>query len=200
MVLELFSPPGARCSLLHSLPSALLPWIAAARPSSPWHKLHFLEPSKLLPWHRISHQRAPPLLHADAPCSSLPRKTAAATSSPSSMVSSLPRREWSSPYGQHPCFSLSQQRSASQPSFPRSPTTSTRRRCSTECPWEILCCAQQPRRLRALSARCFVKPSGQHAIDAHRLLLFLCSPIRDTVEPWWEPRCPRYFSGIYDVR
>jgi hypothetical protein len=46
-----------------------------------------------------------------------------------------------------------------------------------------LCCAQQPRHLRALSARCFVKPSGQHAADAHRGLLFLRSPFVVVVHP-----------------
>jgi hypothetical protein len=38
-------------------------------------------------------------------------------------------------------ISLSRQRSTSQQSFPRSPTTSTRRGCSTKCPWEVLRCA-----------------------------------------------------------
>jgi hypothetical protein len=37
--------------------------------------------------------------------------------------------------------SLSRQRSTSQPSLPRSPTTSTRRGCSTKCSWKVLRCA-----------------------------------------------------------
>jgi hypothetical protein len=37
--------------------------------------------------------------------------------------------------------SLSRQRSTSQPSLPRSPTTSKRRGCSTKCTWKVLRCA-----------------------------------------------------------
>jgi hypothetical protein len=48
-----------------------------------------------------------------------------------------------------------------------------------------------PRRLRALLARCFAKPSGQHAVDAHRVFAVLRSPIRDAVENRGEtPRSP----------
>uniref|UniRef100_A0A804PGM3 Uncharacterized protein n=1 Tax=Zea mays TaxID=4577 RepID=A0A804PGM3_MAIZE len=36
---------------------------------------------------------------------------------------------------------------------------------------------------RALPARCFVKPCGQHAADAHRGLLFLRSPFVVVVHP-----------------
>jgi hypothetical protein len=81
--------------------------------------------------HACAQQRIPDAL----PCSSsLPHKTAAATSSPSSMASSLPRCAGAllPPKDSAP-ISLSRQRSASQPSFPCSPTTATRRRCSTKC-------------------------------------------------------------------
>jgi hypothetical protein len=40
----------------------------------------------------------------------------------------------------------------------------------------VRCFAQQPRRLRALPARCFVEPRGQHAVDARRVFAVLCSP------------------------
>eukprot|EP00267_Zea_mays_P044093 XP_020396272.1 uncharacterized protein LOC100857071 isoform X2 [Zea mays] len=42
--------------------------------------------------------------------------------------------------------------------------------------------AQQPRRLRALSARCFVKPVDSTPSTLAGCLLFLRSPIRDVVE------------------
>jgi hypothetical protein len=43
--------------------------------------------------------------------------------------------------------------------------------------------AQQPQRLRALPARCFVKPSGQHVVMPTGCLLFLRSPNIDVVHP-----------------
>jgi hypothetical protein len=85
-------------------------------------------------------------------------------------------------------ISLSRQRSSSQPSFPRSPSTSTCHRCSTECSWEILCCTQQPRRLRALSARCCVKPSGQHVVDVHRWVAVFAQPQCHRRSPPVRPR------------
>ena len=97
------------------------------------------------------------------------------------------RRSSSSSQGQRP-YSLSRQRSSSQPSFPHSPSTSTCRRCSTECPWEILCCTQQPRHLRALSARCCVKPSGQHAVDFHRWVAVFAQPQCHRRSPPVRPR------------
>jgi hypothetical protein len=89
--------------------------------------------------------------------------------------------------GQRP-YSLSRQRSSSQPSFPRSPSTSMCRRYSTECPWQILCCTQQPRHLRALSARCCVKPSGQHAVDVHRWVAVFAQPQCHRRSPPVRPR------------
>ncbi|KAL5647836.1 hypothetical protein ACJX0J_042191, partial [Zea mays] len=41
---------------------------------------------------------------------------------------------------------------------------------------------QQPRRLRALRARCFIKRSEQHAVDTRRVFVVLRNPIRDAVE------------------
>jgi hypothetical protein len=43
--------------------------------------------------------------------------------------------------------------------------------------------AQQPRHLRALSACCFVKPSGQHVVMPAGCFLFLRSPIIVVVHP-----------------
>jgi hypothetical protein len=44
-------------------------------------------------------------------------------------------------------------------------------------------CSAKCAATRALPARCFVKPSGQHAADAHRGLLFLRSPVVVVVHP-----------------
>jgi hypothetical protein len=60
----------------------------------------------------------------------------------------------------------------------------------------------QPRRLRALSARCFVEPRGQRAIDARRVLTVLRSPSATPSKTMVRnPRCSRcLFSDVCDVR
>ena len=52
----------------------------------------------------------------------------------------------------------------------------TRRRAPIGC--------TQPRRLRALPARCFVEPRGQRAVDARRVLAVLRSPQSRRRNPW----------------
>jgi hypothetical protein len=44
----------------------------------------------------------------------------------------------------------------------------------------VRCFAQQPRRLRALPARCFVEPRGQHAVDARRVFAVFAQPQTST--------------------
>jgi hypothetical protein len=60
----------------------------------------------------------------------------------------------------------------------------------------------QPRCLRALSARCFVEPRGQRAIDARRVLAVLRSPSATPSKTVVRnPRCSRcLFSDVCDVR
>jgi hypothetical protein len=140
----------------------------------PPSRLSSLFPCSMAPLqYSPSSPSAPPFGHPSSafPCPSLSPATSSGTPS----------------QGQRP-YSLSRQRSSSQPSFPHSPSTSTCRRCSTEFPWEILCCTQQPRRLRALSARCCVKPSGQHAVDVHRWVAVFAQPQCHRRSPPVRPR------------
>jgi hypothetical protein len=121
------------------------------------------------------------------PCSSDPgaRRRVSVLPAPSPSLSSTPtssmenqqeapshQLQWRASPWPAPCVapllgSLSRQRSASQPSFPRSPTISTCRRCSAKCLWEVLCYAaplttsstpgETPRSLVAIIFLCAVK-------------------------------------------
>jgi hypothetical protein len=164
-------------------PALHLPWcpeIPADHPPSPKQRQLAPPPLAAQPLGEtpLFLQRIPDAL----PCSSsLPHKTAAAASSLSSMASSLPRCAGAllPPKDSAP-ISLSRQRSAPQPSFPCSPTKSTRRRCSTKCAAS-----------RVLPARCSVKHSGQHAVDTRRLYaVFGAAPLATSSTPGETSRCP----------
>jgi hypothetical protein len=154
-------------------PSSSAPWLKPELPASPsleFYRAHDSNHKQIfLP---TSHGRPPLSLSVAAvPCAlffSLPWKAAAAMS-PSS----------------RPLLLLSSPQNSS-----RSELVVVHGAPCNLPPWLFdgmpvgnLCCAQQPRHLRALSARCFVKPSGQHAADAHRVLLFLRSPFIVVVHP-----------------